>query len=158
MKTLPLWLALTCSVPAMANQAESCEGTVLSAAQFEFAGTVVPLLKTLRPDGVLCREYVNSTETYQTVDGTQKVQIPKGVLCDNALERRGAPATARSLHWQLQTAWSAVQSGFCNGHDAEEDHELHHSVGFALRPHAATYRLRDDGTGRLLPSDLWAFT
>jgi hypothetical protein len=55
MKTLPLWLALTCSVPAMANQAESCEGTVLSAAQFEFAGTVVPLLKTLRPDGVLCR-------------------------------------------------------------------------------------------------------
>jgi hypothetical protein len=94
MKTLPLWLALTCSVPAMANQAESCEGTVLSAAQFEFAGTVVPLLKTLRPDGVLCGEYVNSTETYQTVDGTQKVQIPKGVLCDNALERRGAPATA----------------------------------------------------------------
>lgn len=94
MKTLALFLALTCSVPAMANQAEACEGTVLSAAQFEFAGTVVPLLKTLRPDGVLCQEYVSSTETYQTLDGTQKVQIPKGVLCDNAPARRAALSRA----------------------------------------------------------------
>jgi hypothetical protein len=37
---------------------------------------------------------------------------------------------------------------------------MNYTILWALRfaPMPLLYRLRDDGTGRLLPSDLWAFT